>query len=887
MHTSARRAGRTLVRADSRRSGAAPGRGTVVLVALWAASALAAVAQPANPVYKDPHAPLEQRVEDLLVRLTEREKISLMAGGSAFATQPIERLGVPALNFSDGPNGVRSNEGTPTTVFPTGSALAATWNPSLLHAVGEAIGREARALGIRVMLGPNVNLQRSPLAGRNFEAYSEDPYLTGSLGVGFVQGLQSQGVGTSVKHFVANEQEADRMRSSSNVDERALREIYLRPFEMIVKEARPWTVMVSYNRLNGTYMSENNALIRGVLKGEWGYDGLLMSDWGAVHTTVEAANAGLDLEMPGPARYFGAALVQATRNWQVEQAVVDDAARRVLRLVIRTGALDEEGGKEGREASQGELRSARNRATALEAARQAITLLKNDRNLLPLDKARIQSLAVIGPNADVPLYEGGGSAGVIPSRTDTPLQALRSELGAAVKINYVKGADNDLLPPPVDPRLLSADAQRKQQGLKYSYYNNATFTGNAPQSGVETFFDKIMLPAAVPQMSMRWEGFVWPDQDGTYELSVSALGEATVYLDDRKVLGADLGTVHTAQIDFGAPTRVTSVTLKAGKGYRIKVDYVTRPIPFHSLRLGLRRPPSSIEAAVSAVKTADAAIVFIGSSRASDTEGRDRSDMELAGAQNELVSAVLAANPNTIVVLNSGAPVTLPWVDRAPALLEAWLAGEGEPTALAQILFGDANPSGKLPTTFPRRLQDNPAYLYYSPGRDANYGEGVFVGYRYYDKRGVEPLFPFGHGLSYTTFEYSNLRVPTEAAANRPVQISVDIKNTGRRAGEETVQLYVGDEATRDVVRPPRELRGFQKIALAPGESRTVSFTLSERDFSYYDVHQHAWIVSPGKFRIDVGASSRDIRQGRELQWVVPRDGRAPAADAASAFDPF
>ncbi len=840
----------------------------------------AAVAADTTPVYKDAHAPLEQRVDDLLVRLTEREKISLMAGGSAFATAAIPRLGIPALNFSDGPNGVRSNEGTPTTVFPTGSAMAATWNPQLLRSVGEAIGREARALDIRVMLGPNVNIQRSPLAGRNFEAYSEDPYLSGRLGIGFVQGIQSQGVGTSVKHFVANEQEADRMRSNSDVDERTLREIYLLPFEMIVKEAQPWTVMASYNRVNGTYMSENHALIRGVLKGEWGYDGLLMSDWGAVHTTVEAADAGLDLEMPGPPRYFGAALGQATRNWQVEQPVIDDAARRVLRLVIRTGALDGN-------VAKGELRSERNHSTALEVARQAITLLKNDGGLLPLDKAKIHTLAVVGPNADVPLYEGGGSADVIPSRMDTPLSALRSSLGAAVKINYVAGADNDPLPPPADPRLLSADAQHKQLGLKYSYYNNAKFAGTPVQSGTEVFFDKVMLPAPAAQMSMRWEGFLWPDRNGTYELSLSQLGEGTLYIDDRKIIAADLGTLHAAQIDFGAPTRVASVTLEAGKSYRLRVDYVTLPIQFHSLRIGLRRPASSIEAAVSAVKSADAAIVFVGSSRSTDTEGRDRPDMELAGGQNDLVTAVLAANPNTIVVINSGAPVALPWVRRAPALLEAWLAGEGEPAALTQILFGEANPSGKLPVTFPRRLQDNPAYLYYSPGRDAYYGEGVFVGYRYYDKRDVEPLFPFGHGLSYTTFEYGKLHVPANAAAGRPVEVSIEVKNTGQRAGQETVQLYVGDEATRNVVRPVRELKAFQKISLAPGESRTVSFTLTARDFSYYDPHQHTWIVSPGKHRIDIGSSSRDLRQSQELEWVARPDPRAPAREAGPALDLF
>ena len=831
------------------------------------------------PLYKDAKAPVEQRVEDLLVRLTAREKVSLMAGGSLFATQPIERLGIPALRLSDGPNGVRSNEGQATTVFPTGSALAATWNPEVVQSVGQAIGREALALNVQVMLGPNVNIQRSPLGGRNFESYSEDPYLAGKIGIGFVKGVQSQGVGTSVKHFVANEQETDRMRGSSNLDERTLREIYLLPFEMIVKEARPWTVMASYNRLNGTYMSENGPLIRDLLKGEWRFDGLLMSDWGAVHTTVDAANSGLDLEMPGPPRYFGSSLVQATRNWQVKQRVVDEAVRRVLRLVIWSGVLD------GKHVA-GELRSARNRAAALAAASEAITLLKNERELLPLDRARIRSLAVIGPNADVPLYQGGGSAGVNPAGIATPLLSLRKVAGQAVKISYAQGADNDALPPPVDARLLSPTLARSEQGLSFSYYDNATFAGQPKGTATETYFDKIVLPLGGNQVSARWEGYLWPPQDGAYEFSLSQLGDGTLYIDDQKIIAADLGAVHTPEMDFGAPIRTASTDLKAGRSYHIRVDYVSLPIPFHSMHFGLRLPSGTIEEAVRAAKSADVAVVFVGSSRSSETEGRDRRDMQLAGHQNELVEAVLAANPNTVVVLNNGAPLQLPWAGRAPALVEAWLPGEEGSEALAQILFGNLNPCGKLPFTMPKQLQDNPAYLYYTPGRDANYGEGVFVGYRYYDKKEVEPLFAFGHGLSYTSFDYGNLRVPAAVAVGQPIEVSVDVKNTGKRTGQETVQVYVGDEATSQVVRPIRELKAFQKVSLAPGESRTLKFTLLPRDLSYYDIHSKDWISTAGTHRIYVGSSSRDIRQQRELQLTAPHDPRAPVAtERASIMD--
>jgi len=859
-----------------------------LLLLVWVAvpTRSSAAAAPAAPdsaaIYKNPQAPLEQRVEDLLARLSVREKMALMSGASAFAMHGVERLGVPELNLSDGPNGVRSNAGEATTVFPTGSALAATWNPALLESVGQAIAREALALNIQVMLGPNVNIQRSPLGGRNFESYSEDPYLAGRIGTGFVKGVQSQGVGTSVKHFVANEQEADRMRGNSIVDERTLREIYLLPFEMIVKEAHPWTVMASYNRLNGTYMSENDYLIHHILKGEWGFDGVLMSDWGAVHTTVEAANAGMDLEMPGPPRYFGPLLTQAERNWQVEQTVVDEAARRALRLIIRSGALD---GKHG----AGQLRSERNRAAALAAAREAITLLKNDRGLLPLDAAKIHSLAVIGPNADVPLYQGGGSAGVVPSRILTPLTALRAALGSKVQIRYAQGADNDALPPPADARLLSPTQDRSETGLRYSQYNNASFQGQPERTGVETFFDKIALQFGVgaPQVSIRWEGYFWPPRAGLYEFGLSQVGTSSLYIDDQKILDDTLGTPHSAQLDFGAPVRTATATLEAGRAHRIRIDYVSLPFPFHSMHLGIRLPAGDIQEAVQAASGADAAIVFVGSSRSSETEGRDRSDMELSGHQNELVQAVLAANPNTIVVLNNGAPLELPWAERVPALVEGWLGGEEGPEALAQILLGSVNPSGKLPFTFPRRLEDNPAYLYYSPGRDASYGEGVFVGYRYYQKRKLAPLFPFGHGLSYTTFEYESLRVPASIASGSSFEVAVDVHNTGKRAGQETVQLYVGDEATTEVVRPIKELKGFQKVSLAPGESKTLKFTLTPRDLSYYDVHRKEWVSTPGTHKIYIGSSSADIRVQQAFDWTAPRDPRAPPPERPSLADFF
>ncbi|MEP7313066.1 MAG: glycoside hydrolase family 3 C-terminal domain-containing protein [Pseudomonadota bacterium] len=831
------------------------------------------------------HIEVEQRVEQLLSTLTQREKILLMSGGSSFGTASLTRAGIPALNLADGPNGVRSNDDEQATAFPTGVALAATWDPDAAQAMGEAIGREARALGVHVLLGPNVNIQRTPLAGRNFETYSEDPFLAGKLGVGFVRGVQSQGVGTSPKHFVANEQELERLRGSSNMDMRTLREIYLAPFEMIVREAKPWTVMASYNRLNGVYVTDNAPLLRGILKGEWGFDGVLMSDWGAVHSTAEAANAGVDLEMPGPPRYFGSALYQAARVWQVEQGVIDEAARRMLRLIVRTAALDTKS-LAGRAASRSATSSDANRAAALRVAEEAIALLKNERGLLPLDRAKIKRLAVIGPNADVPLIQGGGSASVVPSRFPTPLAALQDLAKSGVAIRYAQGVDNDLLPPPADYRLFSPDQVRKQQGLKFAYYNSGDFTGSPTLSGVEINFDKTMIGSKLPQMSARWEGWLWPQRDGRYEFSLAARGLRSLQIDGKEIIGEKTGTQLPADSDFVAAGKLASITLAKGRGYRIRVDYVSGPGSFHAMHLGMRLPEPSLDEAVQAARDADAAIVMVGVSRTSESEGRDRRDMELVGRQNELVEAVLAANPNTVVVLHNGAPLALPWVDKAPAIIEAWLPGQEGDRALARLLFGEANPSGKLPFTFPRRIEDNPSYLHYSGGRDANYGEGVFVGYRYYDKKKVAPLFAFGHGLSYTQFEYSNLRVPVNVAA-APIEVSVDVRNTGKRAGTEVVQLYVADEATTDVVRPAKELKGFARVTLAPGESKTVKFSLSARDLAYYDVHVKDWISTPGAYSIHVGSSSADIRQKQAFRWTAEPDPRLPNGGRVTASEPF
>ncbi|HLG88555.1 MAG TPA: glycoside hydrolase family 3 C-terminal domain-containing protein [Alphaproteobacteria bacterium] len=831
----------------------------------------------APPPYKDPKAPLETRVNDLLGRLTLEEKVSLMSGGGFFSSQPIPRLGVPALRFTDGPNGVRSNEGEAATVFPTGSAAAATWNPDLIAKEGKAIGEEALALGDNVLLGPTVNIQRSPLGGRNFESFSEDPLLAGRLAVGFVEGVQSTGIGTSVKHFAANNQEFNRMEGSSDVDERTLREIYFPAFERAVKEAKPWTVMASYNKINGTFASENKWLLHDVLEQGWGYDGMVISDWGAVHSTVPAAAAGLDLEMPGPGAFYPGHLLEAVKKGEIGEAAIDDDVRRVLRLIFRTGVLD------GKPLPKGEVDTPSHRAAARAVAEEAITLLKNDHNLLPLDAGTLKSVAIIGPDADKAVAQGGGSAHVIPAFEQTPLEALKAALGDNVKVSYAQGVDNDPAPPAIDARLLSPTAARDKKGLAFEYFANADLSGNPVQTGIDTYFLKMgfggdFAASGGDRFSARWKGFFWPPVDGDYEFSTMAFADTTLTLDGKMLISKDTEMVPSGVLDFfHLGQRVAKVELKAGRSYPIELEFRANGNPARLLRLGVRRPTGTIDAAVAAAKAADVAIVVVGSTEETESEGHDRADMSLPGEQDALVEHVLAANKNTIVVLNNGSPMAMPWIAKAPAVVEMWLPGEQGSAALADVLLGKTNPSGKLPVSFPRRLEDNPAYLFYPGGRDEDYGEGVFVGYRYYIKKKIEPLFPFGHGLSYTRFDYADLRAPEKVKAGGTVDVSFTLKNSGGRDGKEVVQLYVGAEEP-PVARPVRELKAFQKVALKPGETKEIKLSLSPRDFSYYDVHSHGWVEEPGAYDLFVGASSEDIR----LRKVIQVEATSPGAGSTN-----
>jgi len=815
---------------------------------------------------------IEARVSELMSKLTLEEKVALLSGADWWSTVAIDRLGIPSIKVTDGPNGVRSNNSEPTTLFPTGVAMASTWNPELIEDVGAAMGREARAMGSHVLLGPNINIQRTPLAGRNFESYSEDPYLTGAIGVGFVSGVQSERIGTSLKHFVANNQEHQRTTGSSNVDERTLREIYLPAFERVVKEAKPWTVMAAYNKVNGQFMTENKQLIQDVLKKEWGFEGVVVSDWGALHTTEAAVTAGLDLEMPGPAIQYGNKLVAAVNRGEVDQQALDNNVRRMLGLILKAQLSETDAS-----VSQKVVNTPEHQRLSQAVAEEAITLLKNNRNLLPIDRSKVSSIAVIGPNADAAIMQGGGSSQVVPFQQITPLEGLRAQLGDAVDIRYAQGVDNEPEPATLDARLLSPSIDRVVQGLRVEYFENQGFEGTPVKAAVDKHFSKLgfadeLAESARHSFSARWSGFFWPKVSGTYEFELVHLSSASLTVAGKEIITDKTEKIHTSFLEFlNVGARAASIELTAGEAYPITLDYIAGkvPLPMNLLRLASRSPSGKIAEAVALAEQSDLAIIIAGVSTTSESEGRDRADLELYGDQNALIEAVAKANTNTIVVLNNGAPLTMPWIDRVDTVVESWLPGQEGGAAIANVLLGTANPSGKLPVSFPKRLQDNPSYIFYPGHQNANYGEGIFVGYRYYDKKEIEPLFPFGHGLSYTTFKYSELELSGEDFGADELVVSLDVENTGSRFGKEVVQLYVRDEVSSEV-RPLKELKGFKKVSLNPGESKKVSFKITKRDLSYYDIHSQSWVAEPGAFKLLVGSSSRDIRQ--QLVFVLEDD---------------
>ena len=809
--------------------------------------------------YLDTAALLDERVADLMSRLTLAEKVTLLAGASSFALHGIERLGIPSLRMSDGPTGVRSIKGEAATVFPVGVAVAATWNPETARDVAAAIGREAQALGEHVVLAPTINMMRIPTWGRNFETYSEDPYLAGVMGVAFVQGLQGEGVGASLKHYAANNQELERFNVDARVDARALREIYLAAFERVVAEADPWTVMASYNRLNGTLASEHRELLTDILKGEWRYEGMVVSDWTAVRSTAASANAGMDLEMPGPAKWFGDKLAAAVSAGEVGTAQIEDNARRVVRLIVRCGLMD------GVPRPVGELRTPRHKTIAFKAACEAMTLLKNDGDLLPLSRD-LKTVALIGPNATRVLLQGGGSSQVTTDSVRTMAEGLREHLGPGVTVLEGSGVDNDPFPPAADRRQFSPDGNRSAEGLTASYFESPDLTGEPNRTSVERHMMRWVSSAMasarrVAYGAFRWSGWFWPEASGVFEFGLRATGQATLKLDGEVLISpGDPATPDRFDVMGNlVPRRLASVALEAGRGYRIELDYIPASSENDNLALGVRPPAEPMLRAVEAAAAADAVILVLGSAVVTEAEGYDRADMDLPGSQDALVRAVLVANPNTVVVLNTGSPFAMPWIDEVPAVLQMWLSGETGPDALAAVLFGAQVPGGRLPVTFPKAFGDHPAHQPNADPLVCDYAEGLAIGSRYFDASPVRPLFPFGHGLAYTTFEINDLKLAETARAGDAVSLEVAVTNTGARAGAEVVQVYVSQLEPR-LARPPKELKAFAKVWLEAGETRTVTLSLEPRAFAPWDPETGSWPIDPGAYDVLVGRSAGDIR---------------------------
>jgi beta-glucosidase len=654
-----------------------------------------------------------KNIQSLIARMTLEEKAALCTGASSWTTTPVERLGIPEMIVSDGPHGVRrvadinsmAIQSLPATCFPTASCLASTWDVDLIHQLGEALAEECIALNVDILLGPGANMKRSPLGGRNFEYFSEDPYLAGEMAASIINGIQSQGVGTSLKHYAANNQEFQRFSISAEVDERTLREIYLPAFEKAVKQAQPWTVMCSYNKVNGTFASEHQYLLTDILKNEWGFEGLVVSDWGAVRDRVAALKGGLDLEMPGPQDRRVEAVVEAVHSGKLDEAVLDESVHRILNIVFKAKETPK----------NGTFDVDAHHELAHTIASEGMVLLKNN-GLLPLKGQ--QHIAVIGRAAENAHFQGGGSSHINPTKVAVPFKELQSQ-AANAELTYAEGYPTD-----------------------------------------------------------------------------------------------------------------------------------------NSFRQDL------IDQAVTLAQSADVAVLYIALPTFKESEGYDRADLDLTGQQIALIKAVSRVQPNTIVVLNNGAPVAMSeWIDGVAAVLEGWMMGQAGGAAIAEVLFGRVNPSGKLAETFPLKLSDTPAHLNWPGGAgEVRYGEGLFIGYRYYDAREMPVLFPFGHGLSYTTFAYSNAKVSAKNFRDVDgVTVTVDVTNTGKFAGKEIVQVYVHDQES-GLVRPEKELKGFAKVELQPGETKSVSIALDFRAFAYYHPEHKQWITEDGAFDILIASSALDIR---------------------------
>ncbi|KAK9849600.1 hypothetical protein MYU51_014215 [Penicillium brevicompactum] len=849
------------------------------------------------------------RVRNLVTQLSLEEKCALLAGKNMWETLDIPRLGIRSLKTTDGPAGVRGakwTDGSHTTFIPCGISLGATFDPDIVQCIGRVLGAEALGKKAHVLLAPTMNLSRSPFGGRNFENFGEDPFLTGVMSTHYIKGIQSQGVGACMKHYVANDQETRRFNMDEKIDERTLREIYLKPFHMTLK-ADPWTVMAAYPKINGEHADTSQHLLREILREEWGYDGLVMSDWGGLNSTIGSIKATTDLEMPGPPLRYGGALVDAVRNKQVsEKGDIDPAVCRLLTLLERAGLLSGNSKevyngqeiapeiidvkKEERSQDRPDFREA-----ARKAASSGIVLLKNEDNTLPLKPSSLNSLAMIGPNAKTPTAGGTGSAVVNPYYITTPYDSLAEGIRSsnpAIEIRYEPGILTHLHLPMLGNILTRPDGSAP--GLEVDFYHGDNFEGEIVAT---TYWHNSMvylmsdgdIPSSLQgkPYCFRARGRFTPTVSGLYDFSLSNTGRAVLFINGEQFIdNQEWSTICANFMNCSSPDKLNFKWLEADTSYDFRIDNVavappTRPHDntlFHRIagvKVGMlirHDEDQMIESAIEAAKESEVAVIVVGHNNDTEREGCDRAELELPRRTNELVERISAVNRNTIVVTQSACAIAMPWAAKVRAIVHAWYQGQENGNALADVLLGIVNPSGKLPVTFPRAIEDHGSHKWFpgDPVTDqAEYGEGVLVGYRWFDAMKLEPLWPFGYGLSYTSFQISEVDVngdiSSDGSSNAIVRASV--MNIGQKTGSEVVQVYLSPSPSMgDLPKAPLSLAGFTKVNLSPEEKTTVSIPIDRESVAWFDVtktgddsSRGAWRVDNGTYFAFVGSSSRDI----------------------------
>ena len=809
------------------------------------------------------------KLKKVISNLSLEQKVSLLSGFDNWHTPDIKKYGIPKIKMSDGPNGVRGDSSTKqsSACFPSPILLGATWNEKLIKKIGSATGEEALFKDVDVLLAPTINLHRHPLGGRHFECYSEDPILTSKIACAYVSGVQSKGVAACLKHFAGNDTEYERHLVSSNIDEKTLRELYLYPFEMGIKKAKAKVVMSAYNKVNNIYCSSHDELINKILKKEWKFDGYVVSDWGAALETVENANGGLDLEMPGPAKTWGKNLVDAVKAGLVEEKKIDEKVKRILTVAKFTDRFNR------KRISERSIDKKSHRKLIKKTAIEGMVLLKNE-DVLPLDRNKISNIALIGPNVKDSQIIGGGSAGLNPHYEIHPLEGVSNFLkDEKVKIHYAKGCHVDKYLPAFEKDICYVQG-KKEKGFEVEFFRGKNFDGEPIERKVlngnrfwalQGFAREFLDEKERPELSVKFSTTYKPSISGEFEFEVFSIGLSRIKINGKELVD-NWSSQKKGEAFFGfacAPKR-NKIKLTKGKEYLVEVEYEFEG-RFPAIQFGCRPPDPKnlLEEAVKIAKQSDAVVLVVGTNSDWETEGNDRKGLGLPSDQDVLIKKVLAANKNSVLVLNTGSPVSMPWIKSCPAILQTWFPGQEFGNALAEILFGKESPSGKLPTTYPKKLSDTPAYSCY-PGKNLqmDYKEKLLVGYKWYEKKKIEPLFPFGHGLSYSKFELKKVSLLKK---KHEIKIKVKLKNIGNFSTFETVQCYLERKAVK-ADTPKKKLVDFKKLKVTKDKSKKLTLKVSKRDLSEWDVKKSKWEIARGDYVINVGTSVRDISITEEIK---------------------